>query len=74
MEMIWAISKNYHFVGKTTNSTSRVAALQGSCKYKAAVKFVQFIDPLKTRITLNGISMQENETEGACSMHRRDEK
>lgn len=71
--MVRAISKNYHFVGKTTNSTSRVAALQGSCKYKTAVKFVQLNDPLKIQITLNRFEMQENEREGACSMHRRDE-
>jgi len=55
MEMVRAISKNYHFVGKTTNSTSRVAAVQESCKYKAAVKFVQLNDPLKTQIALNCI-------------------
>jgi hypothetical protein len=47
MEMVRAIAKNDNFVGKTTNSTSRVAALQGSCKYKTAVKFVQLNDPLK---------------------------
>ena len=69
--MVRAISKNYHFVGKSTNSTGRLAALQGSCKHKTAVKFVQLNDPLK--IHYPELYLNAGETKGACSMHRRDE-